>query len=65
MSVLLVVNRSFTSQAEEQFLPLGVRMLAAAQLPDTFWEKSQTTSKTSQTGQKAKFLNNMKFKILG
>jgi len=43
-----VANRSFTSEAVEQFLPLGVRMLAAAGLPDTFCEKSQTTSKKSQ-----------------
>jgi len=64
MPILLVANRSFTSEAAEQFLPLGVKMLAAAQLPDTFWEKCQTTSKTSQTEQKAKFLNNMKFKSL-
>jgi len=36
MSFLLVVNRSFISEAVEQFLPLGARMLAAAVLPDTF-----------------------------
>ena len=52
MSFWLVGNQSFTSEAVEQFLPLGV-MLAAAGLPDTFWEKSQTTSKKNQTGQKS------------
>ena len=42
MSFWLVANRSFTSEAGEQFLPLGV-MLAASGLPHTIWEKSQTT----------------------
>ena len=31
-------------------------MLATAGLPDTFWQKSQTTSKKSQTGQKSQIV---------
>jgi len=47
-----LANRSFTLEAVEQFMPLEVSMLAAAGLPDTFWEKSQTASKKKQAGQK-------------
>jgi len=40
----------FVAGSKNAILSLGVRMLAAAGLPYTFWEKSQTTSKKRHTG---------------
>jgi len=45
-----------TSEAVEQSLPLGVRMLAAGGLPDTFREKSQTTSKKAKPGKESQIV---------
>jgi len=47
-----VASRSFTSEAIEQFLPLGVRMLAAAGCQTPFEKKSQTMSKKAKPGKK-------------
>ena len=56
MSFWLVANRSFTSESAEQLLPLRIRMLAAAGLPDAFSEKIKPRLKKAKPSKKSEIV---------
>jgi len=51
-----VANRSFTSEAVEQFLPLGVRMLAAQGRQTPFAKKAKPRLEKAKPGKKSQIV---------